>query len=75
MSWREQDRVLPLPVQWQLSLCDLPIFNTAPGQGWLSVSVDGRLSGRLCGRERWGNVGFEHVTDESDTVREERALP
>lgn len=43
----------------------------APGQGWLPVSVQRRLSGRLCDREGWSNVGFEHVMDESHTGQRE----
>lgn len=46
LEQEEQDQVLPLPCYWQLSLCDLPIFNIAPGQAWLPVSVERRLSGR-----------------------------
>lgn len=43
----------------------------APGQGWLPVSVQRRLSGSLCDRERWSNVGFERVMDESHTGQRE----
>lgn len=61
----------PCHVQWQLSLCDLPIFNIAPGLGWLRFSGEEALAG-LCDRERWSDVGFEHDgwKCEMDTVRE-----